>query len=95
MMAEAERSDKEKVLEKRIRELEQQLAESKKNSTGRYKGSGIFWGIVFISVGTIWLGNNLGWFYADVPWLAVLAIAGGIYLLTRHYNETHPEQDTE
>lgn len=51
---------------------------------GSNRGAGLFWGMVFLGVGVIWLGNNLGWFYAPVPWVAVGLIAGGITLIVRN-----------
>lgn len=52
-----------------------------------YKGHhnhSLFWGLVLVVLGFLWLGNNLGWFYYDVPWLPLVMIAGGIYLILRN-----------
>ena len=57
----------------------------------RPSGAGFFWGIVFVVAGVIWLGNQFGWFYYDVPWAALFLIAGGLYLLVRHWDR--PKQE--
>lgn len=51
-----------------------------------HHGHTMFWGIVLIVVGLIWLGNNVGWFFYDVPWFPVAMIAVGIYLIVRHWD---------
>jgi len=56
-------------------------------------GAGLFWGMVFLGAGVIWLGNNLGWFYADVPWVAVGLIAGGLTLIVRNMSNTKHDED--
>lgn len=64
--------------------------------TGHKRGNGgshLFWGIVFLAAGLIWLGNNLGWFYADVPWVPILLIAGGVTLIIRHAATESREDD--
>ena len=66
--------------------------DSEKKSSNR--GAGLFWGMVFLGVGVVWLGNNLGWFYADVPWLAVGLIAGGLTLIIRNMTN-HNDSDQE
>lgn len=52
----------------------------KENSSGHY----LFWGVIFIIVGFLWLGNNLRWFIREVPWVPVVIIALGIYLIIRN-----------
>ncbi|SRR4030043_19019 len=52
----------------------------KETSSAHY----LFWGIIFIIVGFLWLGNNLRWFIREVPWVPVVIIALGIYLIIRN-----------
>lgn len=44
----------------------------------------LFWGIVLILVGLIWLGSHLGWIHYNIPWVPVAMIVAGIYLILRH-----------
>ena len=74
-------------LGKRIEEKAEEI--SKKADFPKYHGHSLFWGIVLVALGILWLGNNLRWFYFDVPWLAVITIAGGIYLIIRHWERVH------
>ncbi|MBN2414297.1 hypothetical protein JXO52_00560 [bacterium] len=90
-----------KELEKRLEDIGRRIEHSveravgteKQDESGRKRGSSLFWGIVFLAAGLIWLGNNLGWFYTDVPWLAILLIAGGVTLIIRHAASEPREHD--
>ena len=47
----------------------------------------LFWGVVLIAVGVLWLGRNMDWFYFDIPWVPVVMIAGGIYMIINHHKK--------
>ena len=55
-------------------------------------GHSIFWGIVLIAVGLIWLGGNMGWFDYDIPWFAVVLIALGIYMVVRNWEKSDSKE---
>jgi len=44
-------------------------------------GSGIFWGLVFVGAGFIWLGNKVNWFDLDLPFWPLALIAMGLYMV--------------
>ena len=77
--------------------IEEKAKEFEKRVDGKGHGHHLFWGIVLLAVGIIWLGNNLNWFYYDVPWIAVLMIAGGVYLIVRNWDrkEAKKEEDSK
>ena len=92
-----------KNLEKRMEEIGQRVEErggeyGKKieekaktmHKNLKHKGHhshGLFWGIVLIAVGILWLGNNLDWFFYDVPWFPVALIAGGLFLILKNWDK--------
>jgi len=96
-----------KKLEKRMEEIGKALEEKgeqlgekvedkvktvdKKMWGRRHSGHSLFWGIVLIVVGFVWLGNNLGWFLYDIPWVPVAMIAVGIYLILKHWEKGKTE----
>ena len=95
-----------KGLEKRMDEISSKLEkegeafgkriEAKVKETegcwGKRRGPhSIFGGAVLILIGLIWLGNNMGWFMNDIPWVPVVMIAAGVYLILR-YRDT-PKDD--
>jgi hypothetical protein len=69
---------------KRVEERAQQIAKDVKKE-GR-KTPGLFWGIVLIVVGFIWLGDNLGWFWYDVPWIPIIMLVVGIFLVLKNWH---------
>jgi hypothetical protein len=67
------------------RRVEEKAKSIHKDFAGKgHNGHGLFWGIVLIALGLLWLGNNLGWFYYDIPWFPVVMIAVGIYMILRY-----------
>ncbi len=50
----------------------------------RHEPHGLFWPIAMIIIGVVWLARNMGWFDHDVPWIPLLMIAFGVYLIVRH-----------
>lgn len=44
----------------------------------------IFWGVVLILIGLIWLAGNLGLIAADIPWVPLGMIVVGVYLILKH-----------
>ena len=44
----------------------------------------LFWGVVLVVVGLVWLGNNLGWFHYSIPLIPVAMIALGIFLIIKY-----------
>lgn len=41
----------------------------------------VFWGLAFIAVGLIWLGNRMNWFEFEVPIAAMALILIGAYMI--------------
>ena len=54
----------------------------------------IFWGIVLVAIGFVWLGNNLDWFRYEIPWVAVGLIAGGVYLIIHNLERSDSSKDS-
>jgi hypothetical protein len=67
------------VLEKRLETGAERLGEEFGTASG--SRSAWFWGLVAITVGLVWLGNNLNWFRFRPPWIPVVLIAAGIYMI--------------
>jgi Flp pilus assembly protein TadB len=95
-----------KHLEKRIEEIakkvEQEgeafgrrIEDGVKETEGRWgKRSGshsIFGGALLILIGLIWLGSNMGWFMNDIPWVPLVMIAVGVYLVLKHHDMSKDE----
>ena len=85
-----------KYLEEKDREVEEKIenrikAVDRRIGSGFHSGHGLFWGIVLIAVGFIWLGNNLDWFSYEIPWVPVTMIAIGIYLILRYWEKDKVE----
>lgn len=47
----------------------------------------LFWGSIFIIVGVLWLSTNMGWFDGGALWLPILMIAGGGYIVYKHWKK--------
>jgi len=60
-----------------------------------HSGHGIFWGILLIVLGLLWLGGNMGWFYYDIPWFAVVLIAIGIFLVVRNWEKKDSSEEED
>ncbi len=61
--------------------------------SGKCSGShSIFGGAILVLIGLIWLGNNMEWFRNDIPWVPVVMIAAGVYLILK-YRDT-PKDDS-
>jgi len=96
-----------KKLEKKVEEIRKTLEEKgeglgekvsdkvkavdQKIGSRAHSGHSLFWGIVMIVVGFVWLGNNLGWFSYEIPWVPVVMIAVGIYLILRYLEKSKIE----
>jgi hypothetical protein len=52
-----------------------------------HHGHNLFWGIVLIAMGFVWLGNNLDWFDYDIPWVPVVMIALGLFIIIRNWEK--------
>jgi len=51
------------------------------------KRHNMFWGFIFIVVGILWLGSNMDWFDGRAVWLPIVMIAGGIYIVFKHWKK--------
>jgi fatty acid desaturase len=83
------------TLENKIRELEQKIEDMSRKigdeveehvrgvrvHVHRREGRGVFWGLLFILVGLVWLGNSVGWFDFDVPLLPSALIVVGLIII--------------
>ena len=60
-------------------------------------GSALFWGVIAIVIGAIWLGNNLHWFHFRLPWLPVILIAAGVYmiLMSGQHGKRSPNRNSQ
>ena len=89
----------EKKLEEKVAELEKRIERMGKQAEAKLKtaktdvrkkehhGHMLFWGIVLIVVGIIWLGNNLEWFVYEIPWIPVIMIAAGIHIILKNWGK--------
>ena len=59
------------------------------------KNNTMFWGVTLIVLGLVWLGNNMGWFYPEVPMIPLLLIAVGIHLVLKHVKKENPSSTKE
>ena len=59
------------------------------------KGSAVYWGVTLIILGLVWLGNNMGWFYPEVPLIPLLIIAFGIHLILKHLKKEESSSNKE
>ena len=100
-----------KKLEKRVEEIGEKIEEKgeefgkkveskaktfhEKFEKKGHHGHNLFWGIVLIVVGFLWLANNLDWFEYDVPWIPVVMIAVGIFLILRNWEKDEPSNGGE
>jgi hypothetical protein len=57
-------------------------------TTTRGSGHSIFWGLVLMTIGFIWMGRNLDWFRQDIPWMSLIMIAIGLYLVLRYWDQS-------
>ena len=55
-------------------------------------GQSIFWGIVLIVIGFLWLGRNLGWFLFNIPWFPLILIAVGIYVVLKYWDRNENDE---
>ena len=83
------------TLEQKIRELEQKIEEMGRKigdeveervkgvrvRVCRREGRGVFWGLLFILVGLVWLGKSVGWFDFDIPLLPSALIVVGLLII--------------
>jgi len=86
--------EKGEVFGKRV---EEKAKTFEKKIDAKDHGHHLFWGIVLLAIGFVWLGNNLDWFRYDIPWVPVGLIAGGIYLILRNWekDETGKEDNSQ
>ena len=47
----------------------------------RRGGSGVFWGLLFILVGLVWLGRSVGWIDWDIPFIPSALIVIGLLII--------------
>jgi len=83
------------TLENKIRELEQKIEEMGRKigdeveehvrgvrvHVHRRERRGVFWGLLFILVGLVWLGKSVGWFDLDIPLLPSALIVVGLLII--------------
>ncbi len=107
MVERKKENSREERLERKIAELERKIDRMEKRGerklktvkegvhAGGHQGHVLFWGIVFIVVGIIWLGNNLEWFVYEIPWIPVIMIAAGIYIIFKNWEKKEPTDGGE
>lgn len=65
--------------------VESKIKDVEKEVENRTDGSGNFvWGAILIIIGVIWLGNNIGWFDYDIPWVPLALIGVGTYMILQN-----------
>ena len=84
-----------RIIEKRGKDFSEKMESEAEQLKSRIvkKGRGshnVFWGIVLVVMGILWLGKNLDWFYYDIPWVPIALIAGGIFLIVRNWEGRDP-----
>jgi len=90
-----------KTVEEKGEELGKRVESRAKKIQNRFehrecgRGHSLFWGIVLIVVGFVWLGNNLDWFDYDIPWVPVAMIGVGIFLIIKHWEREEPSDREE
>ncbi len=107
-MAERKKEDSwEERLEKKVAKLEKKIDRMGKRAEEKLKtveedgikeghhGHLFFWGIVLVVVGIILLGNNLKWFVYEIPWIPVIMIAAGIYIIFKNWEKKEPPHGDE
>ena len=57
------------------------------------KSNNMFWGFIFVIVGVLWLGSNLDWFDGGSVWLPIIMIAGGGYILYKHWQKKESKDE--
>lgn len=68
--------------EKFARGVEKKVTDVSKNFGKHKPKHSLIWGIIFICIGLLWLGENLNWFY-HVPLIPVIMIIIGILLIIK------------
>ncbi len=69
------------------------LADEKSRPSCRCRSNETFWPVALIAVGLVWLARNMGWLDGDVPWLPLLLIGLGVYLIVRQNSRRNDKQD--
>lgn len=46
-----------------------------------------FWGVVLLVLGFVFLADNMGWLYIDLPFWPIVMIIGGAYLIYSSRNK--------
>ena len=70
----------------------QAKALSEKVEKEGHGGHSMFWGVALIVLGFLWLGRNLGWFLFDIPWLPVVLIGVGAFLIWKHWDSDKKDE---